>query len=81
MINKEHLNTRHKKDMNVPEVYHSNPSLIDTNLTRVPALGVGDTANFGIDLIPSKYRASIADTNTDTDTDTFHLKIPDHHYD
>ena len=27
--------------------------------------GVGDTANFGIDLIPSNYRASIADTDTD----------------
>ena len=36
-------------------------------------LGVGDNANFGIDPIPSKYRASI----TDTDTDTFYLKIPD----
>ena len=36
-------------------------------------VGVGDTANFGIDPIPSKYRASIADT----DTDTFNLKIPD----
>ena len=35
--------------------------------------GVGDTANFGIDPIPSKYRASIAHT----DTDTFNLKIPD----
>ena len=34
---------------------------------------MGDTANFGIDLIPSKYRASIVDT----DTDTFYLKIPD----
>ena len=38
-------------------------------------LGVGDTATFGIDPIPSKYRASIADT--DTDTDIFYLKIPD----
>ncbi len=36
-------------------------------------LGVCDTANFGIDPIPSKYRASIADT--DTDSDTCHLKI------
>ena len=36
-------------------------------------VGVGDTANFGIDLIPSKYRASIADN----DTDTFHLNISD----
>ncbi len=27
-------------------------------------IGVCDTANFGIDPIPSKYRASIADTNT-----------------
>ncbi len=35
-------------------------------------LGVCDTANFGIDPIPSKYRASIADTNPDTDT--CHLK-------
>ncbi len=34
-------------------------------------LGVCDTANFGIDPIPSKYRASIADT----DSDTCHLKI------
>ncbi len=32
-------------------------------------LGVCDTANFGIDPIPSKYRAS-----TNTDTDTCHLK-------
>ncbi len=32
--------------------------------------GVCDTANFGIDPIPSKYRASIADT----DSDTSHLK-------
>ena len=39
---------------------------------------MGDTANFGIDSIPSNYRASIADTDTDTDTDTFYLKIPDH---
>ena len=37
-------------------------------------LGVGKTADFGIDPIPSDYRASIADT----DTDTFYLKIPDH---
>lgn len=29
-------------------------------------------ANFGIDLIPSKYRASISETNTNTDT--FNLK-------
>ncbi len=35
-------------------------------------VGVCDTANFGIDPIPSKYRASIADT--DTDSDTCHLK-------
>ncbi len=37
-------------------------------LTILPdfALGVCDTANFGIDPIPSKYRASIADTNPDT---------------
>ena len=28
-------------------------------------VGVGNTANFGIDQIPSKYRASIADTDTD----------------
>jgi len=27
-------------------------------------LGVGDTAKCGIDPIPSKYRASIADTDT-----------------
>ncbi len=33
-------------------------------------VGVCDTANFGIDPIPSKYRASIADT----DSDTCHLK-------
>ncbi len=38
----------------------------------VMGLGVCDTANFGIDPIPSKYRASIADTNPDTDT--WHLK-------
>ena len=37
-------------------------------------LRVGDTANFGIDSIPSNYRVSIADT----DTNTFYLKIPDH---
>ena len=37
-------------------------------------LRVGDTENFGVDPIPSNYRASIADTNTDTDT--FCLKIP-----
>ena len=36
--------------------------------------GVGNTANFGIDLISSNYRASTADT----DTDTFYLKIIDH---
>ncbi len=36
-------------------------------------LGVCDTANFGIDPIPSKYKASIADT--DPDPDTCHLKI------
>ena len=30
---------------------------------------VGNTANFGIDPIPSNYRASIADSDTDTDTD------------
>ncbi len=34
-------------------------------------VGVCDTANFGIDPIPSKYRASIADP----DPDTCHLKI------
>ena len=41
-------------------------------------LGVGDTGNFGIDLIPSKYRASIADADADTDTDTFYMKCNDH---
>lgn len=35
------------------------------------SLGVGNTAKFGIDSIPSKYRASVADTDTDTVTDTF----------
>ena len=40
------------------------------------ALGMGDTANFGIDPIPSKYRAIIADT--DNDTNSFYLKISDH---
>ena len=29
------------------------------------ALGMGHDANFGIELIPSNYRASIADTDTD----------------
>lgn len=31
-------------------------------------LEVGDTGNFDIDTIPSKYRASIADINGDTNT-------------
>ncbi len=44
----------------------------ETN-TCILRVGVYDTANFGIDPIPSKYRASIADT--DTDSDTCHLKI------
>lgn len=43
----------------------------------VVASGLGDTLDFGIDLIPSKYRASIADTDTDTSTDTFYLKYHD----
>ena len=43
-------------------------------LKETGAVGVGDTANFGIDPIPSNYRVSIADT----DTDTFYLKIHDH---
>ncbi len=37
---------------------------------RVCIVGVCDTENFGIDPIPSKYRASIADT----DSNTCHLK-------
>lgn len=37
----------------------------------VMMLGVGDTGNFGIDRIPSNYRASIADIDIDTNTDTF----------
>jgi len=43
----------------------SNPCKVTTS-----AVGVGDTAKFGIDPIPSKYRASIADT----DIDTFYLE-------
>ena len=39
---------------------------------QLTQLEVGNTANFGIDPIPSNYRASIANTNT------FYLKIPDH---
>lgn len=31
------------------------------------------TAGFGIDLIPSKYRANVTDTNTDTNT--FLIKV------
>ncbi len=46
----------------------NNTSLIVFLQCRV---GVCNTANFGIDPIPSKYRASIADT----DSDTCHLKI------
>ncbi len=42
--------------------------------SRAHRIGMCDTANLGIDPIPSKYRASIADTDTDTDTDTCHLK-------
>ena len=45
-----------------------------TYYVTVLLLGLGDTANFGIDPIPSKYRAGTADTNTDT----FYWKIPDH---
>ena len=36
------------------------------------AIVLCDTAKFGIDPIPSKYRASIADTNTDT----FYYHLP-----
>ncbi len=43
-------------------------SLDTTEKTHL--VGVCDTANFGIDPIPSKYRASIADT----DFDICHLK-------
>lgn len=39
-----------------------------------PALWVGDTGDFGMDLIPSKYKASIVDTNTNR----FYLKCHDH---
>lgn len=39
------------------------------------ASGLGDTLDFVIDLIPSKYRAGIADT--DTSADTFYLKYHD----
>lgn len=39
-----------------------------------PALGVGDTGDFGIDLMPSKYEASIVDSNTNR----FHLKCHGH---
>lgn len=42
----------------------------------VVASGLGDTLDFGIDLIPS-IMASIADTDTDTSTDTFYLKYHD----
>ncbi len=43
--------------------------------SSVYLLGVCDTANFGIDPIPSKYRASIADTDPDPDPNTCNLKI------
>ena len=49
-------------------------SLLTQFSTELESLaGVGDTANFGIDLKTINYRASITDTNTDT----FYLKIPD----
>lgn len=48
------------------------------DISVVPASGLDDTGDFGIDLIPSKYTAGIANTNTDTSTDTFHVKCHDH---
>ena len=39
------------------------------------AVGVGDTAKCGIDPIPSKYRASIADTDSNTDTFYFEKQL------
>ena len=42
--------------------------LLYFTIIELLTLGVGDTANFGIDPIPTKYRASIADTDTDTFT-------------
>ena len=49
-------------------------------------VGVSGTANFGIDSIPSNYRASITDTDTYKNPDHwmilyFCLQLADHDYD
>uniref|UniRef100_A0A3B1IRW0 C2H2-type domain-containing protein n=1 Tax=Astyanax mexicanus TaxID=7994 RepID=A0A3B1IRW0_ASTMX len=63
-----------KESSTPPRHVYSSPlpqkplTLFITRLLVHWLLEVGDTGNFGIDSIPSKCRASIADNNTDTDT-------------
>lgn len=62
LINTILLTMAHRNTCNV--LFVENSECYNQTLQFFSALGMGDTTKCGIDLIPSKYMASIVDTNT-----------------